>query len=116
MGSLVKYDQIIGKREMRLRFNEPVNRLSWSNNNSGTPNCDLRVFEKLYDKFSPKIFGFISQYADSKQEAEEYLVKVFLRIWNDITELDDTTENRILYIVLIVCRPIYKNKLLRKAE
>ena len=111
LGGPVKFHQILGKEIMRLRHNEAPNSVALSIENAANPNCRYQVFEMLYDKYSPKVFGFISQYADSKQEAEEYLVQVFLRLWNDIAVFDDAIENRILYIVLIVCKPIYKNKI-----
>lgn len=72
---------------------------------------DLRYkkyFELLYDKYAPQIFGYLIKQTHTKKLAEEYLIKVFLRIWDNIKTLEDNTEKNIIKILLIVCKPIYK--------
>ena len=67
-----------------------------------------REFEILFDKYSSKAFGFIIKNADTPEEAKEYLIKVFLRIWNDIPKYEEFTEDRFISILLFVCKPILR--------
>jgi len=66
------------------------------------------VFEELYDKHSPKAFGFIIHHADTKEQAEEYLEKVFLKVWENIKSFDDNADKKMQQIVLVICKPLYK--------
>jgi len=63
---------------------------------------DYKAFELLYDKYAPKALGFISQYINSKEKAEEFLIIVFLRVWNDIKSFDEKAEKQFLRILLLV--------------
>ncbi len=63
---------------------------------------DYKAFELLYDKYAPKALGFIAQYTNSKEKAEEFLVIVFLRVWNDIKSFDEKAEKQFLRILLLV--------------
>ena len=65
-------------------------------------------FEQLYDRYSPKIFGFIRQYSSSKEEAEEYLINVFCNVHNEIHNLDVNDERSIQRIVLLTCKSLFK--------
>ncbi len=71
---------------------------------------DRTNFEWLYDTYSPKVFGFVTKHSDTKEQAEEYLMNVFLKVWENIKIFDNEAEKKILQIVLMVCKPIYKNK------
>ncbi len=83
-------------------------RISKHNQNT---NYNHEAFELLYDKYAPKAFGFIKQYTNNKEEAEGFLIDVFLRAWDDIKTFDEHTEKKIMKILLSVCKPLYKNKL-----
>ncbi len=63
---------------------------------------DLITFESLYDKHSPKNFGYIIKHTDTKPEAEELLINVYLKIWDDIKAFVDnsTAEKKIIALVL----------------
>ena len=71
---------------------------------------DRNNFEWLYDKFAPKAYGFITRQTDSKEQAEEYLTNVFLKVWEDIKSFDDDAEKKIQQIVLMICKPLYKQR------
>ena len=71
---------------------------------------DRTNFECLYDKYAPKAFGFITKHTDTKEQAEEYMMSVFLKVWEDIKTFDNNAEKKIQQIVLMICKPIYKNK------
>ncbi len=79
-------------------------------NHKEKQNDDRTIFEELYDKHSPKAFGFITQHTDTKEEAEEYMMNVFLKVWENIKAFDKDAEKKIQQIVLMICKPIYKNK------
>ncbi len=67
-----------------------------------TREYDLKTFESLYDKHSPKNFGYILMHADTKPEAEELLMNVYLKIWDDIKAFVDNinVEKKIIALVL----------------
>lgn len=69
---------------------------------------DYIKFDQLYNRHSSKIFGFLKKYCETKEEAEQYLEKVFLQVALDINLLDSNTEKRLLAIVLTICRPLFK--------
>ncbi len=63
---------------------------------------DHKTFESLYDKHSPKNFGYILKHTDTKPEAEELLINVYLKIWDDIKAYVDNinAEKKIIALVL----------------
>ena len=67
-------------------------------------------FEWLYDNYAPKAFGFITKHTDTKEQAEEYMMNVFLKVWENIKTFDKDAEKKIQQIVLMICKPIFKNK------
>ncbi|MGI8583723.1 MAG: RNA polymerase sigma factor [Chitinophagaceae bacterium] len=69
---------------------------------------DYEAFELLYDKYAPKAYGFIVKHTNSKEQAEEFLTKVFLKVWDDIKTFDKDAEKKIQQIVLLVCKPLYR--------
>jgi len=69
-------------------------------------------FELLYDKYAPKVFGFIIELTKTKEQAEELLINIFLRIWYEIKSFGEDPEKKIMRIILLECKPIYKNKYL----
>ncbi len=85
-------------------------RISTTDNKEQNAYHDYENFELLYDKYAPKAFGFITQYADTKEEAEEFLKNVFLKAWDDIKTFDEHSEKKIVRILLSECKPLYKNK------
>ena len=72
--------------------------------------ADEEKFILLYDMYVPKIFGFIVKHANTKDIAEDYLIQVFLKVWNNIKTLEENAEAKILAIMLATCKPIYKTK------
>jgi DNA-directed RNA polymerase specialized sigma24 family protein len=73
-----------------------------------TANTVNPEFEKVYDKYSPKIYGFISQYTSSKKQAEEYLINVFIKLHTELEHLDINDERTIQRIVFLICKPLLK--------
>ncbi|MDQ6757276.1 MAG: hypothetical protein M3004_10110 [Bacteroidota bacterium] len=72
------------------------------------PDSDRINFEYLYDTYAPKAFGFITKLTGTKEQAEEYMVNVFLKVWEDIRSFDIDAEKKIQKIVLITCKSIIK--------
>ncbi len=66
---------------------------------------DYEAFELFYDKYAPKVFGFIVKHTNSKEQAEEFLTNVFLKVWDD-KAFSVHPEKNILRILLSVCKPI----------
>lgn len=75
---------------------------------------DKNKFIVLYDMYAPKIFGFIVKHTNTKSIAEDYLIKVFLKVWSNIKTLEENAEAKILAIMLAICKPIYQTKTLKK--
>lgn len=71
---------------------------------------DETTFELLYDKYAANAFGFIMRYADTREQAEEFLMMAFLKVWENIKNFDEDEEKKIMTILLLVCKPIYKNR------
>lgn len=61
----------------------------------------IQVFEYLYDRHAAKVFGFISNYTNTRQQAEKYLVMVFCKVWQHIDEFDGNGEKKFMAIVFI---------------
>ncbi len=61
-------------------------------------------FEFLYDTYAPKVLGFINGFAESKEQADRFLIDVFTRVSKEIKPYDNNTEKKILQIVLTVYR------------
>ncbi len=49
------------------------------------------AFQALFEKYSQKVYHFSLSYLKDKQEAEEIVQEVFLKIWKSREELDTTT-------------------------
>lgn len=45
---------------------------------------------KVYDNYSPVIFGIICKMTGNKQQAEDILRMTFVKVWNQITTFDST--------------------------
>lgn len=69
---------------------------------------DHTFFKSLYENYAPKVFGFITNHTATKAEAEELMMNVFMKIWEDIKANDHEAERKIQRIVLIFCRPLFK--------
>jgi RNA polymerase sigma factor (sigma-70 family) len=61
---------------------------------------DLAALGELYDQFAPRVFGLITHILVSRDEAEEILREVFLRLWRESKSLDQ--ENNSVAAWLIV--------------
>gem|GEM_PF-7052886 len=66
-------------------------------------------FEKLYERYAPKMLGFIRKYTETNEQADDYLAAIFYKVWADIQDFDIQPEKKILNLVLRTCRPILKN-------
>lgn len=71
-------------------------------------NDDYAKVERLYDDYAPKIFGFITTYSQTKEEAEHYMEKVFEQVALDINYFDHNPERKLLNTVLSICKPLLK--------
>lgn len=49
---------------------------------------DLRAFDAIFTKYSSRIYGFALKYLKSKEEAEEIVQDLFLKIWEKRNHLD----------------------------
>lgn len=65
-------------------------------------------YELLFKTHAPKALGFIMQYTNNNKEGEKYLKLVFLKVRNDLKNIDENTDKKILYHILCVCKPLYK--------
>ena len=68
-----------------------------------------RSFERLYENHAPKIYGYLIKNTYSKQQADKFLVNVFLSLWDNIETVDKDPDKQIMKIFLQVCKPLYKS-------
>ena len=61
-------------------------------------------FDFLYTTYAPKVLGFVKNFAQSKEQADEFLIDVFTRAGKEIKDCDNNAEKKILQIVLMVYR------------
>lgn len=66
--------------------------------------------------YAPKLFGFIRLYSETKEQAEQYLEKVFLQAFKDINYFDSNAEKKLLNIVLLACKSAIKLKCNRNTK
>lgn len=52
--------------------------------------ADQQAFAYLYDKYSRALLGIILGYTDSQEEAEDILQIVFVKIWNNFSQYEET--------------------------
>ena len=82
------------------------------NHKEGNYNAShIKTFEFLYDRYAAKAMGFITPLVDTKEQAEDILTKVFIKVWADLKEFEENAEKKILAVILIICRPIIKNRI-----
>lgn len=62
------------------------------------------LFEKLYNSYSPKMYGFLLKKVNSKEVAEQLLMDIFLRVWENIDDFKDNPEKKILKEILVISR------------
>lgn len=63
-----------------------------------------KMLGMLYDKYAPKMYGFILPRTKSKREAEELLTIIFLKIWDDIENFEIDPDKKIAKLVIIMSR------------
>ena len=44
---------------------------------------EINAFDQIFDRYSKKLYGFIFKYLKSKEETEEVIQDVFLKIWEN---------------------------------
>ena len=44
---------------------------------------DINAFDQIFDRYSEKLYGFTFKYLKSKEETEELIQDVFLKIWEN---------------------------------
>ena len=64
----------------------------------------------VYDEFSAPVFGFIVNNTDSKEEAEEYLIKVFISVNNEIGDIISDKKLQLIKILKLAAKIIYTEK------
>ena len=87
------------------------NRIYGAYSKKENENYDIQQFELLFTKYAPKAFGFISNNTDSIQESQEYLIKVFLIIWENVREFEYPQDKKFVKILLMVCRPLLQKNI-----
>ena len=62
---------------------------------------DKQAFASLYDRYSSTLFGFLLRILSSRTEAEDVLQEVFLQVWQQASNYDDTRGRPFTWLVLI---------------
>lgn len=59
-----------------------------------------KFYEILYDQYAPKAYGFLLGQLQKKQDAENVLMEIFEKIWEDLDTFKTDTEKRIKKIIV----------------
>jgi len=78
-------------------------------------NGNLQAFRLLYDKYSLKVYHFSKKYLQEKQDAEDVLNEVFLKIWENRETLKSDTSFQ-SYLFTIAYNNIRKRYLKKSRE
>ncbi|MEN3942627.1 sigma-70 family RNA polymerase sigma factor [Prosthecobacter sp. SYSU 5D2] len=62
---------------------------------------DVRSFEKLYDRFSPRLFGLLRQMLEDEKEAEDVLQEGFLYLWDHASSYNPDRSRAFTWTVMI---------------
>lgn len=62
---------------------------------------DARAFEQIYDRHSPRLFGFLCQMLGNEKEAEDVLQEGFLYVWDHAKAYDSTRSAPSTWLVMI---------------
>lgn len=60
----------------------------------------------MYDKLAPKAMGYLLKCTGNKDKAEELLVSVFEKTWEEIQTVDEDHEKKLIKNLLMVSRPV----------
>lgn len=71
---------------------------------------DYKTFEILYNDHAPKIFGFLMVHTETKEQAEKYVMDIFLQVWDDIKNFNVDADKKMNKIILLNCRPLFKKR------
>ncbi len=74
---------------------------------------DVSVFENLYELFEPRLFAFALRLVGQKEEAEEIVQEIFLKVWERRCQLDP--EQNFEGYLFSIAKSIAYNKGRRKA-
>lgn len=68
------------------------------------PDKNLALLILIYDKYSANIFGFILNQGYSEEQGKKILIKVFLKLWENIQWFIVNSENHLLEIIKYTCK------------
>ena len=61
---------------------------------------DIHAFDQVYGKYAPKLYAFSYKYLKSKEESEELVQSVFLKVWENQQNLKkDTSFKSFLFTI-----------------
>lgn len=66
--------------------------------------ADITLMEYIYDTHSPQIFGILMTMGYTTTEAEQYLLKIFHKVWENINSFQKDEDHQILKIIRITFR------------
>ncbi len=80
-------------------------------------NGDVAAFDQVYEKYAPKLYAFSNKYLKSKEETEELVQSVFLKVWeNQKTLRGGTSFKSFLFTIAYneICNVFRQRKNLRQ--
>jgi DNA-directed RNA polymerase specialized sigma24 family protein len=83
---------------------QPIRFKNFSSNATHDMMLRSDLFENLYNRYSPKMYGFLLKKVSTKEVAEQLLMDVFLRIWENIDDYKKDPEKKVLREILIISR------------
>src|SRR5690606_18510329 len=80
---------------------------------------DIEAFDVVFEKYGKRLFGFAMKYLKSKEETEELVQDVFLKIWeNRKTLKKDSSLKSYLFTITYhdICKSFRKKQLHKKLK
>lgn len=80
---------------------------------------DVKAFDAVFEKYGNRLFGFVLKYLKSKEEAEELVQDVFLKIWENRKSLKSNTSLKSYLFTITyhnICKSFRKKQLKTKLE
>ena len=80
---------------------------------------DIEAFDVVFEKYGNRLFGFVLKYLKSKEESEELVQDVFLKIWeNRKTLKNDSSLKSYLFTITYhdICKSFRKKQLQKKLK
>ncbi len=81
---------------------------------SGIKAKDARIFKYLYERFGPKIIGYVRKNSGSEADAKEMVQIAILKLWNNLKEKQYTEQGKLDRYIFTIAANSWKEELRRR--